>query len=100
MTQKNGFTPGPWGISKYSPEHKGGSRMIYVASNRQPINSNICIVGSDDNPVNEANARLIAKAPEMYEALKGAVGFLEATHGLHDAVANIRAILSEIEGTN
>ena len=69
---ENKHTPGPWKIKpkQYDPA-QGTTIYIYSPGNRY-----ICLVGvSDTNePETDANAALIAAAPDLYESLKG---FLE-----------------------
>lgn len=71
MTQAQ-HTPGPWALSrpKYScdRERVKNSEGIQVAD----VHSHI-----EDDLVGNANARLIAAAPELLEALEGAIGALE-----------------------
>ena len=63
------FTPGPWKIVDY----KGG---VFIAANlgyseNDPGDDLIAgIEGNKEHPENKANARLIAAAPAMYEALR------------------------------
>jgi len=76
------FTPGPW-IIKHDFNVFKGNRSIAAcggyASNMEDV-----------TPENIANARLIAKAPEMYEMLRGI--FRET---LDDEIAEL---LMEIDG--
>ena len=54
------FTPGPWTANRYV-----GERDNWFV--RGPNDERVC--GSGSGPVVEANARLIAAAPDLYEAL-------------------------------
>jgi len=79
------YTPGPWRKSNISP-HIYGPENEYLA---------IC-----ENPL---NARLIAVAPEMLEALKKALPIVDAYRkvSLGDGdmtAANIRAAIAKAEG--
>ncbi len=70
------FTPGPWHAgdnhgcrqikAKKSGEHKQGQWYYEVA----------CTPGLSDDDEDKANARLIAAAPDLYEALREAHGVL------------------------
>lgn len=96
-------TPGPWGIFNHNGticiDNRGGDGM-------RP-----CIVdwtGFDTNDMtrreNEANARLIASAPELLEALRKALNYLENTEGefgiaLESADA-CRAAIRKAEGND
>lgn len=68
MSESTKFTPGPWKALAPQMTHVYGQdkgwRVIAVEPMRGVINSQI-------TGMNEANARLISAAPEMYEALKG-----------------------------
>jgi len=67
-------TPGPWFI--YKDEHE-----FVILQNRPVKNATaIAIVYSDDKP-DEANARLIAAAPELLEALKKAREYVAKVNG-------------------
>jgi len=62
-TEKPKFTPGEWNVragKAWIVETAGGRRVVSTADNR---------IRSQE----EANARLIAAAPEMYEALRSMV---------------------------
>ena len=56
-------TPGPW-IVKATPESSNQNFIVQVGKDRVPVWS-------------EANARLIAAAPNLYEALAHLVWFIE-----------------------
>jgi len=70
MSTQEKITPGKWGVSEYSPEHRDAPQMLYIASNRMPLNTHICLVGLNNIDVNLANAQAIAAVPDMIEALK------------------------------
>ena len=94
-------TPGPW-MHTY---HPNGSRFDVVAPKVSMIVND---VQGRDNPEAEANARLIAAAPEMVAALRalcnenGALDFLENATGITEtmqlAIDDARALLAKIEG--
>ena len=56
------WTPGPW---EYQEKSDAYTHIVRAAGNRF-----ICSMGQSMKPEYEANARLIAAAPEMAEALK------------------------------
>lgn len=66
------FTPGPWKAVKYSKMRIGlccpgqGAWALLTGTNVDA-----------DHPVLRANARLIAAAPDLYEALRNAIDRLE-----------------------
>lgn len=95
----NNHTPGPWiacdnnGYSIWrvtSPEYRAESASRTVAE----------VVG--DSAETEANARLIAAAPEMYEALQMFLAYNDQGGPLHfdtDAMwAKARSVVAKIEG--
>ena len=60
------FTPGPWSLSERDPQLD----EFYVFNE----DSTACVatvVSREDPDEHEANARLIAAAPELFDALKG-----------------------------
>ncbi len=63
MTDK--YTPGPW-IVVYRPTGAGNSQWRVYDKDYNPITSS----GVGPHAFNEANARLIAAAPEMLAALE------------------------------
>lgn len=62
MTQNTKFTPGPWEKDKYDCLRSPEGKQVGVWG------AGIAWVQRDEE--SEANARLIAAAPDMYEALK------------------------------
>lgn len=64
-------TPGPW---SYAPAVPGANRSFYIAGNNAEHNRQVDI-GTVQGGFNscEANARLIAAAPDLLEALQGLV---------------------------
>lgn len=72
-----GHTPGPWGRA-----YTGDGKRIVIGEGlvEGPNGYDVAEVYSDDCPreIAEANARLIAAAPALLEALKGLLVFAEA----------------------
>lgn len=71
-------TPGPWRVIEYS--QFGDTRFDIAQEDGAPYTPSlsdvatlICHVRPDYIPIQEANARLIASAPELLEALRVAV---------------------------
>lgn len=103
MTAK--FTPGPWGFFKLlsGSENDKGFRVLPTAgldgwiADVGPLNDE----NGDASPEGIANARLIAAAPALYEALAEADIALEAapdTANRRIARQKIRAALSLARG--
>lgn len=92
-------TPGPWVVtSAEQPDD------LVTSTHAQGLDDDVCEVygGNDDlDEVRAANARLIASAPDLLEALKalsGAVGFRiddPRVQHIHDAA---RAAIARAEG--
>ena len=85
MTTKH--TPGPWHVTGYHVEARAGA----IAT--------VCDAGDDDTE-GDANARLIAAAPELLAALQGLVATLEgmAVHPSHYAAARAAIATATVEG--
>lgn len=65
MEQITGYTPGPWIAEK----PKGSNGFININPSGKGSFIATCY-GTDPDPVNEANARLIAAAPEMADRIR------------------------------
>ena len=62
------FTPGPWEWEHLSDEY---GPWALIGGNDEDVLRHFWLQGSSSGmDIGEANARLIAKSPEMYEALK------------------------------
>ncbi|MBC42517.1 MAG: hypothetical protein CML19_09865 [Pusillimonas sp.] len=106
-----GFTQGPW-TSDWVGTKPNGSAVVWLGEN---TNKRIAVIGTGRD---EANARLIASAPELFAQCKLFEGLLEtlqeerATHELtsladyeiesHDRVdeklAQLRELLTKVDG--
>ena len=82
----NKHTPGPW---YYAENTEFGSTRFYIAQAEgaefTPHYSDVATVyaetcSGDEMPIQEANARLIAAAPELLEALESAIDSDGGTH--------------------
>jgi len=85
------FTPGPWAYVR-NPEN---TRWIIDS---EPAHAIACTAGFE--PDNEANARLIAAAPELYEECKAMLEIIDDQLGgdFPETVREVRALLARIEG--
>lgn len=75
------FTPGPWGINS------GGEVVA-------DINNHLWVMATNRGSDDQANAQLIAAAPDLYEALADLVHDFEGEPGFGPA----RAALAKAEG--
>lgn len=85
-----GFTKGPWtsGI--------GTSTGMVVRANHEPkVRRNVASCGGMNR---EANAHLIAAAPDLYEALDRLVNWIWSEHGMTDRVNDAVKALSKARG--
>lgn len=86
------FTPGPWAIQ----ERVGGNRHLMIRAGF----GNICHVNASINK--DANANLIAAAPELFEAGEDAAKELESLLGRVAGgdipLRNLRAALAKARG--
>lgn len=92
-------TPGPW-VAQIDKHIKRGRKplprmALVMVGGGQAID---CTYSGVDFEESAANARLIAAAPEMLEALKAALGFLEDEGVLGDLPDEMRAAIAKAEG--
>ncbi len=75
-------TPGPWRIVGFSGEHDEGGAMICAGD--KPIAHTTGLVGETKETWDryQADAGLIAAAPELLDALKKAVDLIRRWHNL------------------
>lgn len=82
--QEGGHTPGPW----FTYDNRDLNDAIWIGPERFVSVAEVRM-GADDVPGDlEANARLIAAAPALLEALKGAIGALEFSRDYHTDLGN------------
>lgn len=76
--------PGPWEV-----RFRFGRETTVSGRQRYPIcDTGTAPLGQANHAREEANARLIAAAPDMLEALKGAIGALEFSRDYHTDLGN------------
>lgn len=77
-TTRASHTPGPWHLSRY------GNFIRHIQGDQTA--PNICAVDVFGGPdgEREANARLIAAAPDLLAALKGAVDTIRTWHDMQE----------------
>lgn len=96
MNKKTTWTPGPWKIDTDTQGY-----VVLVAGQRT-----VCLVGPEEDPTSENDARLIALAPEMAEVIKSVVlwdmckdiGHKKPLPLFPHIVEQARALLSRLEG--
>ena len=100
MGEKQGHTPGPWTYGVPSP---GANFSIYAT--RMSIGRLGIASNSKRAAEGEANARLIAAAPDLLEALRQVMGWIDGwdPNFIHDAdwpetAHHIRAAISRATG--
>lgn len=89
------YTKGPWMVSK-TRSNRPITRVMTVDHNG-PVLCEMNKIGGNDI---EADARLIAAAPEMYEALKLAKEYLGWHYygGASEAYDAVDAVIAKVEG--
>jgi len=99
MGQKAAHTPGPWNCN-----HSSASGYDIVCSENSP--TDVCVISRRDKTTGEidANARLIAAAPELLAALETAymalIGYLPAHRNdvTDAAIGAARAAITKAKG--
>ena len=78
-------TPGPWNILYFNNEIRIGNMVARTM---------------DNNDVCQANARLIAAAPDLYEACKSFLedGATPSIDGYNKLINTMKTIITKIEG--
>jgi len=93
-------TPGPWVMDdEYGTEIIGSGKIVAVTMNQMlatKAQQKKGVLGFDDVEQIKANARLIAAAPELLEALERMVLICEAYNGLEAKKA--RAVIAKAKG--
>lgn len=92
-------TPGPWKVTKPRKSHANG-KLMYGLDGPE------CVSDYEDWGFTEANARMIAAAPDLLEALYTALPFIEdasedATYNIDKVklvLANIKATIKKATG--
>jgi len=97
-------TPGPWVISKVI---KHGARCYRTIRQEgkfklaEVFAFNECATGTEEGKAeDEANARLIAQSPAMYEVLSELLDTLEMSkgYGFDEEYDKVREVLDKVEG--
>lgn len=92
------FTPGPWDVLPQKND-SGAIRPDIFPWQIESADWVICEVYGDVPYLNhEANARLIAAAPELYAALEGLLNAHERGSGIAEATKPARAAIAKAGG--
>lgn len=81
------FTPGPWEIcagDNYSIIGRNYPKAFSHRFLEDDLGPDIAAIGNRTSDFGEANAQLIAAAPELYEALKELVSAISYRRDFHD----------------
>lgn len=88
---KAGHTPGPWTVKRHVDSVTGEPYKTLYESHIA-VEPDVCAVWAPpQNAEREANARLIAAAPAMLEALRRIVGYMDAHSGRVSVVRHFAA---------
>lgn len=82
--EKTAHTPGPWIFYADLPSTDPNWHIVTTA-NKLRVLANVHI--EPDNPMDEANARLIAAAPDLLEAMRGIEHFSDAVNFRSDPLS-------------
>ena len=102
MKTKQGHTPGPWEMKRLNSDL--GQRFSFIGGHNSPEGS--CVVastpaahGTENLRVQEADARLIAAAPDLLAACDAAIALLDTTTPSgRKAYEMARAAIDKAEG--
>jgi len=86
MSTQTKHTPGPWVINSLYAKVSDVLTVHAPNTNNAQICSLAAMRGHMDESEQTSNARLIAAAPSMLEALKQAAFAIPTTHGAFDSV--------------
>lgn len=97
-TERDGWTPGPWKASETSP---GGDWCIHAAGTPWQL-AYLAESSQIDWPL-EANARLIAAAPDLVKAVDSLINLIDAYGHLRElsdcaVTTSVRAALARARG--
>ena len=100
MSAKPRHTPGPWHVSELDHATIGPRRIVRIADVDVPQAQAVARVYHRTGET-DANARLIAAAPEILTLLERILRDMEDSHGGNDRdmfMLKIRALLARIDG--
>lgn len=94
-------TPGPWKVEPAVPGEASGVHVFAVNPKGSAEDGDLITIA--DFIENEANARLIAAAPDLYHAIKSSMEYLEeqlgdCDEGCECIMHDLRAAIARAEG--
>lgn len=89
------FTPGPWKVSDRTRINEHGVSSLLIDNSNGSVEDIAEVYGSFMDGEIQANARLIAEAPAMYELLEGCA-MIMAQLNYPETYKTIRDLLSRI----
>jgi len=92
-------TPGPWSVWKKSLDPAGREDWAILSSENRIIAEAFWKVETDEYMPAEANARLIAAAPELLEALEAMAEWHEDSADDEPLIIATRAAIAKARGT-
>ena len=97
MSEKTMHTPGPWFLGKIDRE---AGTIAVDCIDKDGDEALMCILETADgiDPEDEADARLIAAAPELLDALKRVTEQLDEAYGETYVVRQARAVIAKATG--
>jgi len=98
----NKHTPGPWAVYPWQDDYEGADKFFYIAQQEgapfTPYYSDVadircaCTCSGEILEIQEANARLLAAAPDLLDALEHIIEYWNRDrndHAMHDALWHI-----------
>jgi hypothetical protein len=80
VTARPSWTPGPWRVADTRSDHEKRSATYEKGWDVRLVGTPESITGWGSVTTTEANARLIAAAPDLYEALAALTPYFEGEH--------------------
>lgn len=90
------FTPGPWTVKTGFVQSANNLLYWQIEKDHDCIVANQFCYAADDEETSQANARLIAAAPDMYAALLNFIGGADITYVAALEIA--RAAITKADG--
>jgi hypothetical protein len=92
------YTPGPWSVMPTPTDAQNTHKIMYDCVQERRRIGAVCGVFAKDDGEATANARLIAAAPELLEALRHLVARVIENGGTGDLIDSALAAIAKAEG--